>query len=483
MLSCVYTYLQPDRGVYLDPRQGRYALLSSVPPSSPHTVTVLPDDVLTCIAIEGNPDLAGIGVRVAFYIQSAINTLLVIVSPRDSVPSAWAGTLLTTSLVIAAIVQKVNHTLTLHHATLIMNFATLSCISSFAVAPMLPIWRLRPSEYYAQELARNAVHDAGGDDQSNIIESPFYINRQKKHIKAAQNRERVILALALLTQVVLQWTWGIILFVSPTYSQKECSGDTVLLFFLYPFRVRDVKGGKFVVWPFWLIFTLGITLALTINLALSSPNRAHDSLSRRSTISMSAGNSSSTPVWRQLARLTVDVIPSWQDRPKQVIFWGNTVSFILWCLYLISSEWQRSLNHISEGEDDFGGFGQVTAIFLSLAPLWSLSVALYKYPSLRRRQERHRQRVAAGGGEREYIPTQHSDESRSLLAPLDHSPQPSGTAESFQLSDLGPTPLSQSGSSHRRAADSSRGNIYVVTVPSPEMGLMDWEYHPDSPVH
>ncbi|CAL1713781.1 unnamed protein product [Somion occarium] len=397
MLSCVYTYLQPDRGVYLDPRQGRYALLSSVPPSSPHTVTVLPDDVLTCIAIEGNPDLAGIGVRVAFYIQSAINTLLVIVSPRDSVPSAWAGTLLTTSLVIAAIVQKVNHTLTLHHATLIMNFATLSCISSFAVAPMLPIWRLRPSEYYAQELARNAVHDAGGDDQSNIIESPFYINRQKKHIKAAQNRERVILALALLTQVVLQWTWGIILFVSPTYSQKECSGDT--------------------------------------------------------------------------------------DRPKQVIFWGNTVSFILWCLYLISSEWQRSLNHISEGEDDFGGFGQVTAIFLSLAPLWSLSVALYKYPSLRRRQERHRQRVAAGGGEREYIPTQHSDESRSLLAPLDHSPQPSGTAESFQLSDLGPTPLSQSGSSHRRAADSSRGNIYVVTVPSPEMGLMDWEYHPDSPVH
>lgn len=91
-----------------------------------------------CLAICANADLAGVGVRVSFYAQSVLSgtsihcntihavqrvviALLVIISPRDSLASAWAGTLLTIALVIAAIVQKVNQTLTLHHATLIMK--------------------------------------------------------------------------------------------------------------------------------------------------------------------------------------------------------------------------------------------------------------------------------------------------------------------------------------------------------------------------
>ena len=51
--------------------------------------------------------------------------LLVVLSPRDSVPSAWAGTLLTASLIIAAIVQKIRQSLTLHHATLILKYVAL----------------------------------------------------------------------------------------------------------------------------------------------------------------------------------------------------------------------------------------------------------------------------------------------------------------------------------------------------------------------
>ena len=47
--------------------------------------------------------------------------LLVVISPRDSVASAWAGTLLTIALVVAAVVQKVYQDLTLHHATLVMK--------------------------------------------------------------------------------------------------------------------------------------------------------------------------------------------------------------------------------------------------------------------------------------------------------------------------------------------------------------------------
>ncbi|PSR70900.1 hypothetical protein PHLCEN_2v13214 [Hermanssonia centrifuga] len=47
--------------------------------------------------------------------------LLVVFSPTDSLPTAWAGTLLTAALIVAAIAQKANGNLTLHHATLVMK--------------------------------------------------------------------------------------------------------------------------------------------------------------------------------------------------------------------------------------------------------------------------------------------------------------------------------------------------------------------------
>lgn len=92
----------------------------------------------TCI-ICPNTDLAGVGVRAAFYAQSLFNSelyrylqriasfmsiptaLLVLFSPGDSIPSAWAGSLLTAALVIAAFVQKHQATISLHHATLILK--------------------------------------------------------------------------------------------------------------------------------------------------------------------------------------------------------------------------------------------------------------------------------------------------------------------------------------------------------------------------
>ncbi|THH31596.1 hypothetical protein EUX98_g2587 [Antrodiella citrinella] len=347
-------------------------------------------------AICANTDLAGIGVRIAFYAQSVMNTLLVVLSPRDSVPSAWAATLLTGSLIIAAIVQKTRQSLTLHHATLVLNFATLSCISSLAAAPMLPIWRLRPEEFYSEELKRYALMGADGKEEYNVLGSVVYINRNKKKIKTAQMRGRVVLSLAILTQVVLQWTWGILMFVSSSYSGEYCSGETKLLFFLVPFKGSQLdisEGWTFAVWPVWLLFSLGITMSLTIILALSSPSRAHDEGSTG--MSSTSVATATTPVFMGLVHLTFSGFPAWSDRPKQLIFWGHVLASALWLLFLISSELQRTINPIFEGENDFGGFGQVTAVLLSLAPAWSLTIAIYKYPSRRKREERHRLRAAA----------------------------------------------------------------------------------------
>ncbi|KAI0345541.1 hypothetical protein BDW22DRAFT_1481783 [Trametopsis cervina] len=340
-----------------------------------------------------NPDLAGIGVRVAFYVQSFVNALLIIFSPTDSVPTAWAGTLLTLALVIAGFVSKLQGNLTLHHATLILNFATLSTISSLAVAPLLPIWRLSPTEYYERHRQRHALLYAD-DDDPRVLRSPsalagsLYANTKKQRVKAAQRRQRAVLSVVLLLQVVLQWAWGIFLFVNPHYSQADLSGGTKLVLFLAPF---DAGALRFAIWSAWLLFCLGVTMALVVYVAVSGARHAQGGTSSANTLGTGTGLAASTPVWTQWSAL---VRESWGGLTRGRIVGVAKIAVFagLWAGYIAASEWQRAINCIFEsdgGENNFGGLGQITAIFVALAPLWSLSVALYRYPSLRRRRRRH----------------------------------------------------------------------------------------------
>ncbi|TBU42273.1 hypothetical protein BD309DRAFT_963385 [Dichomitus squalens] len=351
-----------------------------------------------CIALCPNADFTGVGVRTAFYVQSLMNTLLVVFSRRDSVPTTWAATLLTGALVIAAMVQKHNQSITLHHAILVLNFATLSCISSLAVAPTLSIWRLTPREYYAKRLARDMLdghHDDAEEDRLIGEAAEVITGRRERKIARAQNRQRIVLALALLTQVVLQWAWGIVLFVSPVYSQTNCSGETALIFFLWRFTAREINDNM-VVWVLWLLFSLGITLAMTVILALSSPVRARSGTQHASPASSLGATSLSTlstprpPVYRQVFESAAGMVPSWKDRSGQLIFWYNVVCVFLWSIYIISSEIQIQANCIFTGENSITSFGQITALLLSLAPVWSLTVAVYRWPQKQRRLQRRR---------------------------------------------------------------------------------------------
>jgi hypothetical protein len=47
--------------------------------------------------------------------------LLVFISPRDSIQSAWTATCLVLALVVPAIVQQASGSLTLHHAVLVFK--------------------------------------------------------------------------------------------------------------------------------------------------------------------------------------------------------------------------------------------------------------------------------------------------------------------------------------------------------------------------
>ncbi|CCL99762.1 uncharacterized protein FIBRA_01784 [Fibroporia radiculosa] len=350
--------------------------------------TVLPGETCT---ICPNTDIAGVGVRAAFYVQSLFNTLLVIFSPEDSVPSAWASTLLTAALVIAAVVQKIQGSITLHHSILVLNYATLSCISSLAIAPILPVWRIESGDPVARGIKRGREHvQSQGDDTESItnmlLNTNVYTKTRRRYIRMSQEKQRTVLALALFLQVILQWSWGILMFVSPSYSQKACSADTVLLFFFVPLTAQHINDGRFYVWALWLLLSLGVTLFLTVILAISSRTRARKALSRHSTIS--SISSTSSPFYQQLYHTTMASMPPLKDPRRQSIFWGNVLFASFWILLIIASELQIRMNCIFSGENYFGGFGQITATFLAFTPIWSLTVALYRYPAELRKQRR-----------------------------------------------------------------------------------------------
>ncbi|KAI0823273.1 hypothetical protein BC628DRAFT_1325548 [Trametes gibbosa] len=386
------------------------------------------NDTSPCAAICPNADLSGVGVRTAFYLQSVMNTLLVILSRRDSVPTAWASTLLTASLVIAAMVQKGNQSITLHHATLTMNFATLSCISSLAVAPTLSIWRLSPEKYYTRQIARYVLDSTAQEDRS-----PTRISsKDRTRIQRAQSKQRLFLAVALLTQVVLQWAWGVVLFVSPSYSQTNCSGDTILLFFLVRFTALDINNKYMVVWVFWLLFSLGITLGMTIVLAVTSPARARvastSSSSRGSSLATRSSSIAARPQNKfvgdvaQLSRSMWRAIPAWKDRDRQLIFWYNILAAVLWLVYIISAELQIRVNCIFDGENTINSFGQITALLLAMQPLWSVTIAIYRWPSKQRRIERRNRREQKNPQQASIAPKAPPSPSSSLPHLLSESP-------------------------------------------------------------
>ena len=222
---------------------------------------------------------------------------------------------------------------------------------------MRRIWRLTPREYYTRRIAHDLLDDYE-EHENRIVGSAVeaLTGRHRKRIECAQSRQRLFLALALLTQVVLQWSWGIVLFVSPVYSQTNCSGQTKLIFFLAPFTADEINNKLMVVWVLWLLFSLGITLFMTVVLALTSPSRARPWTGVRSSPASSvATRSSSTasatprPVIEQLFVSARAAVPSWKDRSGQLIFWYNIGCIILWFVYIIC-EWllQASVGRCSE---------------------------------------------------------------------------------------------------------------------------------------
>ncbi|KZV95470.1 hypothetical protein EXIGLDRAFT_748131 [Exidia glandulosa HHB12029] len=338
-----------------------------------------------CYGICPNADLAGLGVRLAFYFQAALNALLVGLSPEDSPGAAWGATLLTAAIVIPAMVQKKELELSLYHATLVLNFTTLSSLASLAVAPLCPIWR----EKGLAEPLKQRMLDQQQNDETNA-EFPFLSGpslsvqtpEDDTHVpltsddseeedeeedalvphhapsKKDVTYQRIVLSMALLAQVALQWAYAVFLFTSPYFAEKSCSATTVVVLFGVPFRAAEINEDWFGIWVLWLVFNMGVTFIWGAFLVISgAASKKHSKSHRQPGLIM---------------RRLQEWDPSGDKRRKSVM----AGALLLAVSFLAVAEVQQRSNCFAQSENDDWGFGQVAALLLVLVPIWQIVVVL-----------------------------------------------------------------------------------------------------------
>ncbi|KAG8986978.1 hypothetical protein FRB94_002316 [Tulasnella sp. JGI-2019a] len=316
------------------------------------------NDFPSCLGLCPNTDLAGIGVRLAFYLQAAMNALLMVMSPEDAAGGAWAATVLTAALIIPAIIQKTQQNITLHHSVLVLNFATLSCVASLASAPLVPIWRgvRRPGES-SEEFA-------------------------KEQLERTQGRK--VLSFAILAQIILQWVWSVLLFVNPYYAQTPCSGSTVIVFFFGSYTADEINEKHFVLWAIWLLMCVSMSFVWGAALVLSCRSPVHDERPDLRNLKIIEGVKR---FWKHVVLRIPDPNPKY-DRHYWTR-WGIRISTLTASLvvlmYIIMSEMQIKRNVVLSGENQFWTFSQSAAVLLALTPLWPIAIAFSKpHPGLPR---------------------------------------------------------------------------------------------------
>ncbi|KAG9011072.1 hypothetical protein FRB90_007506 [Tulasnella sp. 427] len=259
--------------------------------------------------------------------------MLIWLSPEDAAAGAWASTILTGALIVPAIRAKIKRQLTLHHATLILNFSTLSTIASVAAAPMVPIWRV--------------LRKAKNEDQDEF--------RRELEERA---RGRIILSLALGAQIVLQWIWTVLMFVEPFYNQNPCSGETVIVY-LAGHRTAEGINKDFGSWAVWLLLCFSSSLIFGVVMVFSCPSRVHESPLRYDHIEVTQTGVKGKAL-KGIKRCAYflypkgrsDLLERWLIRISQLAAFAIVTGFI------VLSEVQIRINSVLSGESDIWSLSQ-----------------------------------------------------------------------------------------------------------------------------
>ncbi|KDQ13666.1 hypothetical protein BOTBODRAFT_364375 [Botryobasidium botryosum FD-172 SS1] len=277
---------------------------------------------------------------------------------------------MTVALIVPAIIQKHMNQLTLHHATLVLNYATFSTLISLAISPLCTVWYADNDEAPSQNasaapkkdtaiqaappsvfrelwdsLVRRFAYEKPSDSYAS---SPPHAHDMYTALESAyfkHRRSRIILASALLIQTSLLWAWAFILFTNPRYSQKPCNGDTKIVFFFgATFTAHQINHGHFAIWPIWLLFSLLLTLVWGGLLVVAAHKKGTQNRGEN------------------LVRF-----------PENKWYWiGHFLALLFAVMYIAVSETQIVKNHILPGELNFSSFGSVAALLLAIAPSWTV---------------------------------------------------------------------------------------------------------------
>ncbi|KIO28097.1 hypothetical protein M407DRAFT_72334, partial [Tulasnella calospora MUT 4182] len=318
------------------------------------------DIIPTCCGICPNQDLSGIGVRSAFYLQALMNAVLIVISPDDGAEAAWASTILTGALVIPAMIQKFQEQMTLHHATLVLNFATLSTIATVATAPMVPIWRKTDSAAQIAEAYKRASRG------------------EKKAAEENSRRGRIVLSVVLLAQIILQWTWAVIIFVHPYYGQAPCSQTTTIVFLFGAYSAEEINEKHFVLWALWLFLCLASSLAWGIIMVFSCTNPVHQ-LPRPSVADVPENQPKTLRGRMRQASMFVRIDaknPNDEHAMARLMNRiSNAVAGMVVLMFIIISERQIKVNNVLPGENNLWSFSQLAALMLAVAPVWPIAIS------------------------------------------------------------------------------------------------------------
>ncbi|KAG8895457.1 hypothetical protein FRC01_012352, partial [Tulasnella sp. 417] len=310
----------------------------------------------SCCGICPNQDLSGIGVRSAFYLQALMNAVLIVISPDDGAEAAWASTILTGALVIPAMIQKFQEQMTLHHATLVLNFATLSTIATVATAPMVPIWRKQDG---AAEIAEAYKRASRGE---------------KRAAEENSRRGRIVLSIVLLAQIILQWAWAVIVFVHPYYGQAPCSETTTIVFLFGAYTAEEINEKHFALWTFWLFLCLASSLAWGIIMVFSCTNPVHQ-IPRPSVADVPENRTLRGRMRQASMYVRVKDTNDQHAAARLLNRISNAVAGMVVLMFLVISEKQIKVNNVLPGENNLWSFSQLAALMLAVAPVWPIAIS------------------------------------------------------------------------------------------------------------
>lgn len=297
---------------------------------------------------------------------------------------AWSSTILTMSLVIPAIIQKKQAALTLYHATLVLNFATFSSVSSLAVVGfpsqiewvallnrrcrcpfvrfggtsttqitlyLMPLFQLFNNQI--RQRRRMPGLWKPPLNLSGVVHELYYLLRWLLRFAPTciYHHPGMPINLTLFSQVSFQWGWAAYLFVSPYYAQTACNPFTMVVLFGVSKTALEINRGLFGLWASWLLFSILVTLLFGILLVNSCTSGVNAKVQSRKQL-------------RQPKKFFLrERVRAWDksgDKRRRIIF---ATAFVICLLLVAFSETQVKQNCVFN-ENTQWGFGQVSLCYL-----------------------------------------------------------------------------------------------------------------------